>query len=478
MLREWGEKRPSASSKNQRVEVDPTELAKLLGNLVFASACVPHGRTYMQNMLASFKGLVVDWRRGNVKPSNGSWGRMFVENGCFEDVEWWLDHLERFNCVPMKKKELGVAILSGTDASDYGAGELIYLDGAREEVKLVFTAAEKKRPINWRELLGILRVVQVWGPRLKGKTLLVETDNMAAKETAENFHSTARDMQDLLRRLLEVCAEHGITLRVTHMPGAKLHRPDQVSRGDPIEESRMRLNARAYGALERRWGPFGSYVGAERQHEQREMFSKIGPVGSKEKGKLFLHPSFNTVGTALRLIGERMLTEPPGSVRGIIIIPDARKAMWYKMVKYFSIISRIREGAVGEGAHLETCVLGRWQPVVAKRDSLVLAFPRSSGLGLKKLHVEVQEEVGDEYCLIASEERHVLPTSRGAFVWAPPTQEGDYGTLYMLSQDYHPVDGEEDGLDPFGVYLKLWKANWKKRREYEPKIVLAIDDIA
>ena len=170
-----------------------------------------------------------------------------------------------------------------------------------------------------------------------------------------------------------------------------------------------------------------------------------------------------------------MLSEPPGTVRGIIIIPDAKTALWYKMVKHFSIISRIWEGAVGAGAHLEACVLGQWQPVVARRDSLVLAFPRSSGVGLKKLHVEVQEEVGDEYQLVASEERHVLPTSKGAFVWAPPTLEGDYGSLYMLSQDYQPVDGEEDGLDPYGIYLKLWKSNWKRQREFEPRVVLAID---
>ena len=40
------------------------------------------------------------------------------------------------------------------------------------------TAAEKRRPINWRELLGIWRVCAMGGERLRGKVLLVETDNM------------------------------------------------------------------------------------------------------------------------------------------------------------------------------------------------------------------------------------------------------------------------------------------------------------
>ena len=65
--------------------------------------------------------------------------------------------------------------------------------------------AEKQRPINWRELLGILRVVQVHGAELAGMTVLIETDSMAAKGAAEKGSSTARSMQELLRRLLEVC---------------------------------------------------------------------------------------------------------------------------------------------------------------------------------------------------------------------------------------------------------------------------------
>ena len=42
------------------------ELASFLGKLVFVSQVVKGGRTYMQGMLAQFKGLVVDWRRGEM----------------------------------------------------------------------------------------------------------------------------------------------------------------------------------------------------------------------------------------------------------------------------------------------------------------------------------------------------------------------------------------------------------------------------
>ena len=54
-------------------EMEPRELAKLLGHLVFASQVVPGGRTYMQNMLSAFSGLEVDWKHGRVRARYGAW---------------------------------------------------------------------------------------------------------------------------------------------------------------------------------------------------------------------------------------------------------------------------------------------------------------------------------------------------------------------------------------------------------------------
>ena len=110
-------------------------------------------------------------------------------------------------------------MLAGTDASGWGTGQVLWMDGSREEHVLRFTAAEKRRPINWRELLGILRVAEVAGERLRGRTLLVETDNMAAKGASVKMASKAADMQELIRRLFRLSEVHGFTLRVTHTPG-------------------------------------------------------------------------------------------------------------------------------------------------------------------------------------------------------------------------------------------------------------------
>ena len=85
---------------------------------------------------------------------------------------------------------------------------------------------------------------------------MVETDNMAAKGAAAKRASKAADMQELVRRLVCLCERYEIRLVLTHTPGAKLDRPDQTSRGDPVEEPRRRLRASVFERVEERlrWG--------------------------------------------------------------------------------------------------------------------------------------------------------------------------------------------------------------------------------
>ena len=214
--------------------------------------------------------MVVDWRLCQVRPTaGGEWRKLEVDEGFWRDLEWWESHLVERDCVPMDEPPLGVAVVAGTDASDWGYGNLIWLDGHRCEEQLRFSAVERSKPINWRELLGIIRIVETWARDLQGQTVLVESDNMCAVSTSGNFRSKAADMQELIRRLLHVCELYDITLRTVHTPGEKLHRPDQTSRGDAAEEPRQRLTADGYATLERRCGPFSEFIGAERRHARR-----------------------------------------------------------------------------------------------------------------------------------------------------------------------------------------------------------------
>jgi hypothetical protein len=174
------------------LRVEPRELASFLGKLVFVSQVVRGGRTYMQGMLGQLKGFVVDWQRGKVKPGASAWQDLELTASFWRDLRWWHDHLDSRSLTPFEVTPVAAeAVLAGTDASNWGTGQVLWLDGAREEAVLAFTHAERRRPINWRELLGIVRVCEVGGERLRGKTVLIETDNMAARGAAVKLSSKA-----------------------------------------------------------------------------------------------------------------------------------------------------------------------------------------------------------------------------------------------------------------------------------------------
>ena len=57
------------------------------------------------------------------------WRDASVQAGFWEDLEWWEDHLETRHYTPIEATERRPAVVSGTDASGWGQGGLVWLDG-------------------------------------------------------------------------------------------------------------------------------------------------------------------------------------------------------------------------------------------------------------------------------------------------------------------------------------------------------------
>ena len=435
-MAEWRERRPAQGI----LEADPRELASFLGKLVFASQVVPGGRTYMQGMLSQFKGLVVDWRRGTVQPAEGQWRALTVTDAFWRDLRWWEHHLERRSLTPMRSREERRPVaVTGTDASGWGTGQVVWLDGAREEASLLFTSAEKRRPINWRELLGVVRVAMLWGPRLRGHTVLIETDNMAAKGAVSKMASKAADMQELIRRLLRLAERHGFTVRVTHTPGVKLERPDQTSRGDPVEEPRARVVESLFRDAERRWGPFNGLIGAERE------WASVGDCSGDGREVVWAHPTFNTVGSAMRRVLDAMIGSGNERSRAVMVVPDDVGPRWSSLLKHGLTVGRLEPGHAGT----ERLGLSRWQPSRVIRPMQFVLFPRAAGSFPRRVmltHREGAEVVkagvgsrparvaGEGYTLSSDGEALRLPVLPGSFVYSLPEKEG-CGGLYQVVSD-------------------------------------------
>ena len=427
MIEEWMVRRPHqmAEIRGAKVKSGPKELASLLGHLVFAAEVVPNGRTYMQGMLRQFVGLEVDWAHGRVRHAFGAWGKVDLTPAFWRDLTWWRGAIGSAHCKPMHGSSIGEAAISGTDASDFACGELVWLDGAREELRMVFTQAEKRRPINFRELLGVYRLIERWGPRLVGRTLLIDIDNSATVGATSKLYSKAEDMQELVRRIVELSARHHLTIRPVHTPGAMLHRPDQTSRGAAVEEPRCRFRKEEFRVLECAHGPFTDLIGAERA------FARTVD-DSKSRSTLWAHPTHDTVATALSRIGERLTTSLQTCPRGLVVVPWAPEAPWWRLTRHFSFVASTSVGS----RHLEENRGGRWVRISARRPSLVLAFPRHLGT-VKKVSCVTTDGEGDE-------SSRTLP--KGSVLYAPvrggaralddAAESGEAGTLYQLLEDY------------------------------------------
>ena len=430
----WAERRCG----DARLEVEPRQLASILGKLVFASQVVRGGRTYMQGMLSSFQGLVVDWRRGTVAPAGGVWQTMTIGPRFWRDLAWWRRHLATRSFSRLGEgRRPAEGVLSGTDASNWGTGQVLWLDGAREESVLRFTAAEVRRPINWRELLGVLRVCEVGGERLRGRTLLIETDNMAAAGATRKMASKAEDMQELIRRILRLGEAHGFRVRVTHTPGEKLDRPDQTSRGDAAEEPRARLRPEVFREVEARWGPFSSFLGAERE------LATTAPSGQEgELRRLWVHPTLSTVGTAMRRVQEEMAREGPTAAVALALVPDDDAPAWSRLMRHGVVVGRLEEGS----AALEMNVLGAWQPCQVQRPMRFVVFPRTAGGPPRRValtHRQGMEIVqrggrtttaGEGYLQMALGKGLRLPVLAGSFVYSLPEVAGGCGGLYQVAE--------------------------------------------
>jgi hypothetical protein len=394
--------------------------------------------------VAAFKGVVVDWRRGTVSFGGKAGQELTLRPGFWRDVRWWVNHLHTHSFTTTDKDtSRGELVLAGTDASDWGTGQVIWRDGGREEYQLEFTRAERRRPINWRELLGIVRACRLCGERARGATVLVEADNMAAVGATRKLASKAEDMQALVRQLLRLSRRHGFRLKVTHTPGEKLDRPDQTSRGDAAEEPRARVDRPMFERIAARAGGFSSFLGAEREH---------GLLGSSQGPSTvaWAHPTYNTVGTALRRVGELLGGGGQNRSSAMALVPNDPTAKWNSMMRHGVVVGRFRAGESG----VEANVMGEWRPSLFRRPTQLVLFPRAAGSHPRRVSLSFREaldvaggrvEGGPQgYTLSADGTRFELAVLPGSFVYSRPYGGKSIGVLYRVCAG--PRGGHAEGL--------------------------------
>jgi hypothetical protein len=84
--------------------------------------------------------------------------------------------------------------------------------------------------INCLEMLVVIVAVQMWGKKLKGKTLLIFCDNEASVIVIHSGSTKDSCMQNSLRELCFVEATHEFEVRAKHIAGEVNRLADYLSR--------------------------------------------------------------------------------------------------------------------------------------------------------------------------------------------------------------------------------------------------------
>ena len=196
------------------------ELQSVIGSLSFVSKAVPPGRAFLRRL--------VDLTCGVKK----SWHKIRLTKGGISDLKMWLIFLRYFN---------GSAIIIDqfwcedrdlqffTDASgEIGCGG--FFQGQWFQGRWPVEVVRLKRSIAWLEFFPVVVAIVIWGNSLKGKRIIIRSDNAAVVAIINKQSSKCSEIMKLVRFFVLQCLKFNVSFSARHIPGIDNNIADSLSR--------------------------------------------------------------------------------------------------------------------------------------------------------------------------------------------------------------------------------------------------------
>ena len=142
---------------------------------------------------------------------------------------------------------------------------------------------------NARELSGVLLTVQAALPSLRGKQVLVETDNKATQAYVNHLGGRSRFLSSIARRLWTMCYSNNILLSAVHRPGKVNQRADLLSRWRK-DHSDIRLPPTSFQKVQELFGPHSVDLFATRDNRLLPRFVSWRPDPESVATDAFMFP--------------------------------------------------------------------------------------------------------------------------------------------------------------------------------------------
>eukprot|EP00873_Tetraselmis_striata_P043005 jgi/Tetstr1/463269/TSEL_008194.t1 len=164
------------------------------------------------------------------------------------DLQWWTSVPSQSNGKPIHRPVETASL--HTYNSCYGWGGVL---NGRLEARGLWSSADERQHITWKELKAIRLAVQSFLPHLAGRNVLLHEGNKAVCHVMSGLTSRSPEMMAELRRLWCLMDSHGIHLRARYIRSAANIWADRLSRH--LDSDDWQLDPLLFAELESRFGP-------------------------------------------------------------------------------------------------------------------------------------------------------------------------------------------------------------------------------
>ncbi len=208
-------------------EISLRDLQSLIGSLSFVCKAVTPGRAFLRRL--------IDLTRGIKKP----WCKLKLSIGAKKDLDMWLLFLDHFNgsAIFPEQAWFDEADLQFFTDSSAGIGFGGYFQGKWFQGRWPHEKF-KKKSIAWLEFFPILVAVVLWGHLLKGKKIIIRSDNSPVVNIINKQSSRCPEIMHLVRFFVLQCLKANLSFSARHIEGKNNNIADALSRFQ-VERFRM-----------------------------------------------------------------------------------------------------------------------------------------------------------------------------------------------------------------------------------------------
>jgi hypothetical protein len=272
-----------------------------------------------------------------------SWAsRIFITQELREEWKWWVNSIQSWPGSDPNRMNKRPDLIITTDASEWGWGAWLQIDQDTISTSGRFPDEVATQSSNFRELTGIIMAILAFNHLVKGKAVLIQSDNTTSIACVIKLRSPSEKLNNLTQYLVHLCQTLDMTVTAIHLAGKDNDLADYLSRFS--ETGDWATSTVVFNQLDQIWGPhsidrFASWLNKkvprynsavlDSQAEAIDAFSvttwRMTPPGFKPvtEENNFINPPFHL----LDKVVNKIITD---RATATLIVPVWPQHPWYR----------------------------------------------------------------------------------------------------------------------------------------------------